>query len=78
VRQVVKVQTLDGNLHDSEDAAYRHAEKRYGDALLRLARELTNQKYSFVSEFIDSHVDDFVALKTLKEDMTRPEQESER
>lgn len=77
MRYVKKVQTRDGALHETTGDATRHADKVYGDALLRIARELAQQKYSFVSEYIDRNLDAFAQLKALKEDLQLPTTTSE-
>jgi hypothetical protein len=68
MKRVYKIQTSDGVLHDSQRDATRHAERRYGDALLSLGRDLANQKYTFVTDYIDANLDAFAALTDLKND----------
>ena len=78
MKQVTHIQTLDGQLHDRLDAAHRHAERCYGDALTRLAHLAVRQeKYTAMCEFIDQNLGEFQALTALKADMKldAPEEE---
>jgi hypothetical protein len=68
MKRVTKIETRDGSLHDSTRDAKRHADKAYGDALLRIGRALAQQKYTFVTDYIDRNLDAFAELKALKED----------
>lgn len=70
MRQVVKIQTRDGVLHDSPEDARRHADRVYGEALTRLAhRAVALDKYTKMVDFLDANLDAFVELKALKQDM---------
>lgn len=64
--------TLDNSVFLNIHEAKKHAEKEYGDLLLRLTRELSNQKYTFVSDFIDENLKEFVLLKELRDDILLP------
>lgn len=77
MKRVTKFETLDGKLFDSERDAKRHAEKRYGDALLSLGRRLTHQSYTFVTDFIDENLEAFIQLKALKQDYDLIENEED-
>lgn len=72
MRRVSRVQTADGVLHEDERAALRHAERRYGDALSRVAHQIVHLdwKYTTTMEFIDTNLNAFVELKALKDDIT--------
>ncbi len=69
MKRVSRIQTSDGALHESERDAKRHAERRYGDALLRHGRALTHQKYTTVTDYLDANLDELVELQALKKDM---------
>lgn len=69
MRRVMKVQTLDGALHDSERDAKRHAEAKYADKLCSLAHKLVAiTKYSDMLDFIDANLGVFEELQRLKAD----------
>ena len=72
MKRVSRIETRDGALHESERDAKRHADKAYGDALLHIGRELAQQKYTFVTDYIDSNLAAFVELKALKDDLQLP------
>lgn len=61
-------ETADGVLHRSERDAKRHAEARYADAMLRLARMLAHVNYTRAAEIIDAHLPEFAALAGLRAD----------
>lgn len=70
MRRVIRFQTADGELHETASAARGHADRRYGDALTRLAhRAVRQEKYTKMCEFIDNNLDAFVELKALKADI---------
>lgn len=70
MKKVTKYQTLDGVLHDTEQAARHHADKVYGVVLSSLAQEaLRVEKYSDMLEFFNKNLDRFLKLQTLKDDM---------
>lgn len=62
--------TEDGQVHHTFKDAQRYAEKRYGDALTRLAHILckTEGRYSAILECVDEHLSSFVALQKFKDD----------
>lgn len=68
MKTVVKYQTFDGELHDNASDAKRHLDKIYGNEIHKIARPLVHAKYSEVLDFIDSHLEDFVHLKRIKDD----------
>lgn len=70
MKRVTRVQTFDGLVHDDQKAAQRHLDKLYADLLCSVARELSNQKYMFVTSYIDEHLDDFQRLRVIKADMS--------
>lgn len=68
---VAKVQTSDGVLHENRSKAERHAEKRYGEALTKLALEAVRvEKYRAMAQFIEDHLPRFAELSALKADCT--------
>ena len=70
MRKVTKYQTLDGVLHDNEQAARLHADQKYGELLASLARATVDvQKYVDMLDFIEKNLPLFLKLQTLKDDM---------
>jgi hypothetical protein len=63
------VLTHDGVEHISTKSALKHLDKIYGDHLLRVGRALANRSYTEVTDFIDSHLDDFIIMTVIKDDM---------
>lgn len=69
MRKVTKYQTLDGVLHDSEQAAQSHADWKYDELLDSLARAAVDvQKYVGMLNFIEKNLPLFLKLQMLKED----------
>jgi F0F1-type ATP synthase delta subunit len=69
MRRVIRYQTSDGALHESEGTARRHADDRYGTALTDLARKAVQvQKYAAMLCFIEENLDTFAALLDLRAD----------
>lgn len=79
MKYVDRIETSDGVLHTSAINAQRHAQKRYGEALTRLAHKLVQcEKYVATAEFIDENINAFVALSLLKKDIVlEPREEDE-
>lgn len=76
MQKVTKYQTLDGVLHNTQQAAQAHADKVYGICLSNLAQEsLRVEKYLAMQEFIEANLDRFIKLKELQEDMKLQEDE---
>jgi hypothetical protein len=72
VKQISCIQTSDGALHTNIDAAIRHAEARYADALSKIAHELAlngNGKYKTTGDYIDANLGKFADLMALKADI---------
>ena len=70
MKKVTKYQTLDGVLHDTEQAARAHADKKYGELLTSLARATVDvQRYVSMLDFIEKNLPLFLKLQTLKDDM---------
>lgn len=63
--------TKDGQHHDTQRTAVRHAEAVYGYALTSIAHKIIacDWKYLAVCEFIEAHLDEFVELRKLKADI---------
>jgi len=73
LERVVLFKTSDGQLHENYLKAERHAEERYGAAVCDLARKALQQdKYKNMVKFIEEHLDQFVSLKALQNDITLP------
>lgn len=70
MRSLIVYQTSDGQQFEHREDADRHADRRYGELVTKLAHELVQiDKYSRMALFIDENLDRFVALKALKDDM---------
>ena len=69
MKYVTRIQTLDGTLFEDKHMARNHAERRYGDALCKLARGLLELKYTQTTEYLDENLDAFVELHQLKTDI---------
>lgn len=77
---LTRVQTHDGQLHASKDAAMRHLDKLYGETICSLTSRMiteTDGKYTRLQEFIDGNLDSFRRLMTIKEDMTVEENDDD-
>lgn len=80
MKRVSRIQTFDGLLHESPQAAQRHLDKLYGDLLLPLCHKLvhkTNGKYGKTADFLDANLETFAALLRIKQDMTPEHQGDE-
>lgn len=78
MKKVVRVQTMDGVLHEDLRRARHYADERYGNALTQLAgKAVSVEKYTKMVEFIDAHLVDFVFLKALKDDLTLEDERAE-
>jgi hypothetical protein len=78
LKQVTMFKTLDGIAHPSFEAATRHAEQRFSEALTRLAHLAVRQeKYIAMCEFINQNLKEFERLSALKADiaLSAPEEE---
>ena len=73
MKLLTKVQTFDGALHANHDAATRHLDRLYGDAICKLSSRMiteTEGKYMRIQEFIDDNLSAFEELIKIKQDMT--------
>ena len=69
MKKITAFTTMNGIIHPNHDAAKRHAEKRYGDALAGVARTLVRMdKLVDACTFIDGHLALFQNLAALKQD----------
>lgn len=69
MRQVIKIQTFDGKIHDSQADAKRHLDALYADELCRLAHKLTTaEKYSKICEVLNDNLNAFSAMLAIKAD----------
>jgi DnaJ-class molecular chaperone len=72
---VHRYKTLDGQLHPDEPTARKHAERRYADALSRIAREVIalaqhggKDRLLKVQTYLDTHTGALADLGPLKAD----------
>ncbi len=76
MKKVTKYQTLDGVLHDSEQAARAHADQKYDELLGSLSRATFDvQKYVDMLNFIEKNLPLFLKLQTLQDDMELQEED---
>lgn len=77
MRQVTKIETFDGVLHDNVKEARKHLEVQYADVLCPLAHKITAaEKYSKICDLVDANLAEFAKLIKIKEDMAlQPEDE---
>ena len=69
MKRVVKFQTFDGVVHDSPSNAKLYLDKLYGDALTKIVHQLIRTtKYLEYYEYVDSHLEDFAHISTIKND----------
>jgi hypothetical protein len=66
--------TLDGAVHASLDAATRHADRIYSNALHKHADALRalDWKYTAFLEYLDAHADELAMLPILRDDAKPP------
>lgn len=76
MRKVEVYLTIDGQLHQTMDAAKKHADRVYGDMLTAIARELHGMKYMELAEYVDSHLEDFAVLAKLEADTVLNDEEA--
>lgn len=69
MKEIIMVKTFDNLVHQTKRDATKHLDKLYGDIILPLSRKLCQMKYTEASDFIDENLDEFVKLKTIKDDM---------
>jgi hypothetical protein len=70
MRRVVKIQTMDGILHDTESSAKHYADVMYTSAICVLASAIGQlTKYQDIKDYIHQNLDKFVAAKQLRDDM---------
>lgn len=78
MKRLTMYQTSDGAIHKNAYDARHHAEVRYGEALLTLAKKLAViDKYKATAEFIDSNLNEFAKLTKLKNDSILEEDEDD-
>lgn len=79
MKRVTMFQTLGGALHPTLKQAIHAADEAYGQALTKLARDMTDTdgRYGKVLDFISTNLDRFVSLKALRDDLTLIEDEAE-
>lgn len=70
MRRMTMFQTSDGLLHETQEQAARHADRRYGNALTSLVHKLCRiEKYAAMSAFVDENLSRFNDLAALKADV---------
>ena len=72
MKLLTKVQTFDGQLHENRDAAMRHLDRVYGEAICTLVANMiteTDGKYTKLQEYIDGNLESFKHLIDIKQDM---------
>ena len=68
--EVTCYQTSDGVIHRDVLTAKSHADKRYGEKLVPLARAMADVgKYMAAMDFIEMNLDAFVELRALRADI---------
>jgi hypothetical protein len=69
VKLIQMIQVRDGRMFESVDAARQYLDRQYGDLITKIAREVTNRRFTEVTEYIDSNLGLFAELKGIKADM---------
>jgi len=78
MKRVIKFETQDGKLHDNFLKAERHADVAYTNAASNLAAKLVKvEKFTKMRDFLDCHLEDFLQLKSLKDDLTLVNEEED-
>ena len=77
MRQVTKIETFDGVIHDNVKDANKHLEVQYANVLCPLAHKIVAaEKYSKICDLIDATLAEFAKLIKITEDMAlQPEDE---
>lgn len=70
MKEITKIETFDGKLHDSEAQAKRHIENLYGLELSKISNKfITLTKIFDIQKMIDENLDAFIYLKKIKDDL---------
>lgn len=70
MERITAYRTRDGQTFADHRAAYRHAEKMYGEKLSSIAHKLLRaEKYGAMLEAIESNAEAFAELTALRADM---------
>ena len=80
MKKVIRYQSADGSLHETIQDAEIYTNNRYGLVLCALSKKLVSiEKYNKMGDFIDSHLQEFLELKKLKDDilLENPEEEDD-
>ena len=76
--EVTCYQTSDGVIHRDVLTAKSHADKRYGEKLVPLARAMADVgKYKVAMDFIEMNLEAFVELRALRDDIALTQCEDE-
>ena len=69
MREVIRVQTADGQVHESADKARQYLERKIADELNEIGDTLGNQKPMYINQWITGHLHKFINLKALHDDL---------
>jgi hypothetical protein len=70
MKAVTRIQTFDGQLHETEYDAKNHVERIYGELLSSIAHKLVRiEKYTAMCDFVDANLDLFTQLSAIKADL---------
>lgn len=77
MKQVTRIKTFDGMIHDNQKEAERHLDRLYSDAITRIAHNLVQLHYSQIAEYVDQNLARFEELAKIKRDMIIEKEEEE-
>ena len=70
MRSVTHIETYDGALHDTGSAAIHHLEKKLGDVMLPLAKQIVNDpKYGKVCDLLNASTETLREIVRIQDDM---------
>lgn len=71
MKTITKVQTDDGTIHDSSEAALKHLDARFADALLPLAKKLTAcSRYTEVCDVLSNNLNAMREMVRLSDEIS--------
>lgn len=70
MNKISKYRTYDGKEHNSIELAFKYLDKEYGNLISKISHGIikTECKYVNIMNFIDSNLDLFIELDTIKRD----------
>jgi hypothetical protein len=77
MKEVIRYQTSDGALFETQRLARQHENSRYSRAMNRIVLRIVNHKFMEVVEFIDQNLELFQELVEIKKGMAYPETHDE-